>query len=70
VGGDVLLRPGTVVDGFRIERSSEPGAEIYVAHFLSELRELSCPLYSFLPRTAFVPIAEAGEILARAAATA
>jgi hypothetical protein len=67
-GGDVLLRPGTVIEGFRIVRSAELDAEPYAAHFLSELRELSCPLHAFLPRTCFVQGAE--EILARVVATA
>ena len=69
-GGDVLLRPGTVIEEFRIVRSAEPGAEIYVAHFISELRELSCPLHAFLPRTCFVQVGETAEVLSRIAATA
>jgi hypothetical protein len=69
-GGDVLLRPGTVIEEFRIVHSAEPGAESYDAHFNSEHRELSCPLYAFLPRTCFVHVAETDEILSRIAATA
>jgi hypothetical protein len=67
-GGDVLLRPGTVIDGFQIVRSAEAGAETYIAHFTSELRQLSCPLYAFLPRTSFVHVREEEVALALAVA--
>jgi hypothetical protein len=69
-GGDVLLRPGTVIDGFRIIRCAEPGAETYLAQFTSELRELSCPLHAFLPRTSIVVVAEKDAIPSRVVATA
>jgi hypothetical protein len=50
-GGDIRLRPGTVVDGFRILRSAEPDSEAYVVEFECERLRLTCPLYTFLPRT-------------------
>ena len=51
VGGDIRLRPGTVVDGFRIVRSNEPDSEAYLVEFEVERLRLTCPLYTFLPRT-------------------
>ena len=50
-GGNVLLRSGAVVDGFRIVRCAVPGSETYVAEFECERIPLTCPLYAFLPRT-------------------
>jgi hypothetical protein len=46
---ELALQPGTVVDGFRIGHSPEAGA--YLAEFEVEQRTLTCPLYTFLPRT-------------------
>jgi len=51
VGGDVLLRPGAVVNGFQIVRSEEPGADRYVARFTYQSQTLASALYAFLPRT-------------------
>jgi hypothetical protein len=59
-----------VIDGFRIIRCAEPGGETYIAQFTSELRELSCPLHKFLPRTSIVAGAENDAILSQVAATA
>ena len=53
-GGDVLLRSGTVIDGFRIVRRTAPGSDTYVAEFDWGQVPLSCPLYAFLPRTRIV----------------
>jgi len=50
-GGDIRLRPGTVVEGFRILRSDEPDSEAYVVEFEFERLRLTCPLHTFLPRT-------------------
>jgi hypothetical protein len=49
---ELLLPPGTVVEGFRIGHSPEAGA--YLVQFEVERRTLSCPLYAFLPRTRIV----------------
>ena len=46
---ELSLKPGTVVEGFRIGHSPEAGA--YLAEFEVEHRTLTCPLYVFLPRT-------------------
>jgi len=59
-----------VIDGFRIIRCTDAGGQIYVAQFTSELRELSCPLHAFLPRTSIVVVAENDAIVSRVAATA
>jgi hypothetical protein len=40
-----------VVNGFHIERSSKPEEQVYLARFKWERRDLTSPLYAFLPRT-------------------
>ena len=53
-GGSVLLRSGSVVDGFRIVRSAHADGEAYVAEFECDRVPLTCPLYAFLPRTRII----------------
>jgi hypothetical protein len=49
---ELSLPPGTVVDAFQIGHCPEAGA--YLARFELENRKLTCPLYTFLPRTRIV----------------
>ena len=63
----VLLEPGIVISGCRIDRNGE-GGEPYVMEFRYSGRQYSCPLFRFQPRTESLHPAGCGEISAREAA--